>query len=198
METLNFLITGVGGQGTVVASDIMAAVGFAAGYDVKKSDMLGLSVRGGGVIGHVRWGDEVFSPIVPDGRGDILVAFEVLEGLRWLNQMRPTGTAIVNQQKIFPVTVASGLAEYPTNVTVEKALLDAVEKSYSVPAIDMALELGNSKVLNIALLGATSALLEVKPEIWEDVITERVPAKYKELNVKAFHKGRDWMLANKK
>jgi indolepyruvate ferredoxin oxidoreductase beta subunit len=198
METLNFLITGVGGQGTVVASDIMAAVGFAAGYDVKKSDMLGLSVRGGGVIGHVRWGDEVFSPIVPDGRGDILVAFEVLEGLRWLNQMRPTGTAIVNQQRIFPVTVASGLAEYPTTVTVEKALLDAVEKSYSVPAIDMALELGNSKVLNIALLGATSALLDVKPEIWEDVIVERVPAKYKELNIKAFRKGRDWMLANKK
>ena len=198
METLNFLITGVGGQGTVVASDIMAAVGFAAGYDVKKSDMLGLSVRGGGVIGHVRWGDEVFSPIVPDGRGDILVAFEVLEGLRWLNQMRPTGTAIVNQQRIFPVTVASGLAEYPTTVTVEKALLDAVEKSYSVPAIDMALELGNSKVLNIALLGSTSALLDVKPEIWEDVISERVPAKYKELNVKAFRMGRDWMLANKK
>jgi len=198
METLNFLITGVGGQGTVVASDIMAAVGFAAGYDVKKSDMLGLSVRGGGVIGHVRWGDEVFSPIVPDGRGDILVAFEVLEGLRWLNQMRPTGTAIVNQQRIFPVTVASGLAEYPTTSTVEKALLDAVEKSYSVPAIDMALELGNSKVLNIALLGATSALLDVKPEIWEDVIAERVPAKFKELNIKAFNKGRDWMLANKK
>lgn len=198
METLNFLITGVGGQGTVVASDIMAAVGFAAGYDVKKSDMLGLSVRGGGVIGHVRWGDEVFSPIVPDGRGDILIAFEVLEGLRWLNQMRPNGTAIVNQQKIYPVTVASGQAEYPTTVTVEKALLDAVKNSYSVPAIDMALELGNSKVLNIALLGAASGLLDVKAQIWEDVIAERVPAKYKELNIKAFRKGRDWMLANKK
>lgn len=198
METLNFLITGVGGQGTVVASDIMAAVGFAAGYDVKKSDMLGLSVRGGGVIGHVRWGDEVFSPIVPDGRGDILIAFEVLEGLRWLNQMRPTATAIVNQQKIYPVTVASGLAEYPTNVTVEKALLEGIKDSYSVPAIDIALELGNSKVLNIALLGATSGLLEVKPEIWEDVIVERVPAKYQELNVQAFRKGREWMLTNKR
>jgi indolepyruvate ferredoxin oxidoreductase beta subunit len=176
----------------------MAAVGFAAGYDVKKSDMLGLSVRGGGVIGHVRWGDEVFSPIVPDGRGDILVAFEVREGLRWLNQMRPNATAIINQQKIYPVTVASGHAEYPTNVTVEKALADGVATSYSVPAIDMALELGNSKVLNIALLGATSGLLDVKPEIWENVISERVPAKYKALNIQAFHKGRQWMLTNKK
>ncbi len=104
MDTINFLITGVGGQGTVLASDIMAAVGLAAGYDVKKSDILGLAVRGGAVVGHVRWGEQVHSPIVPEGRVDYLVAFEILECLRWLNQVRPEGTILINQQEIHPVT----------------------------------------------------------------------------------------------
>ena len=91
METTNFLITGVGGQGTVLASDIMGAVGLAAGYDVKKSDILGLAIRGGAVVSHIRWGETVHSPIVPDGRADFLVAFEVLEGLRWLDQVQQDG-----------------------------------------------------------------------------------------------------------
>ncbi|HNY19396.1 MAG TPA: 2-oxoacid:acceptor oxidoreductase family protein [Flexilinea sp.] len=101
METINFLITGVGGQGTVLASEIMAAVGFAAGYDVKKSDLLGLSVRGGAVLSHVRWGEIVYSPIVPEGRVDYLIAFEELEALRHLGQVKSTGTILMNQQKYF-------------------------------------------------------------------------------------------------
>ena len=193
METINFLITGVGGQGTVLASDIMAAVGLAAGYDVKKSDILGLAVRGGAVVGHVRWGERVHSPIVPEGRVDYLVAFEILEGLRWLDQVRPEGTVLINQQEIHPVTVSSGFATYPGKETVDQVLQAAAEHVYRIPGLDMAQELGSAKVLNVVLLGALSALLPVGQEAWESVVRERVPPRFVDLNLQAFRKGRGWM-----
>ena len=146
MKPYNFLVTGVGGQGTVVASDILAAVGLAAGYDVKKSDVLGLSVRGGSVVSHIRWGDTVRSPIVPEGKVDVLVAFEILEALRWLDQVRPDGTILVNRQKIFPVVVSSGLAdtrETPTRKS--RAAGCGPQTSYQVPGLDIAQELGNTR-----------------------------------------------------
>lgn len=198
MKTINFMITGVGGQGTVLASEIMAAVGLAAGYDVKKSDLLGLSVRGGAVIGHVRWGETVFSPIVPEGRVDYLLAFEELEALRHLGQVTSTGTILVNQQKIYPVTVSTGLAEYPSEEVIDESLYATTKNIYKVPAIDLALQVGNSKVLNIVLIGALSALFDIEPSIWESVIRERVPAKFTELNIKAFNAGRDWMIERNK
>jgi len=193
VETINFLITGVGGQGTVLASDIVAAVGLAAGYDVKKSDILGLAVRGGAVVGHVRWGERVHSPIVPEGRVDYLVAFEILEGLRWLNQVRPEGTILINQQEIHPVTVGSGTATYPDRGTVDRTLQVAAEKVHRIPGLNIAQELGNARVLNVVLLGALSALLSVKPETWESVLKERVPSHFVDLNLQAFHKGREWL-----
>ena len=193
MEAINFLITGVGGQGTVLASDIMAAVGLAAGYDVKKSDILGLAIRGGAVISHVRWGQRVHSPIVPEGRANYLVAFEILEGLRWLDQVGSGGTVVINQQEIHPVTVTSGFASYPDRDTVEKALVESGSHVYRVTGLDIAQQLGNARVLNVVLLGALSRLLSVKDVIWEDVLKERVPARYVDLNLKAFHSGRDWI-----
>ena len=193
METINFLITGVGGQGTVLASDIVAAVGLAAGYDVKKSDILGLAIRGGAVVGHVRWGERVHSPIVPEGRVDYLVAFEILEGLRWLDQVRPEGTVLINQQEIHPVTVSSGFATYPGKETVDQVLQAAAEHVYRIPGLDMAQELGSAKVLNVVLLGALSALLPVGQEAWESVVRERVPPRFVDLNLQAFRKGRGWM-----
>jgi len=197
METTNFLITGVGGQGTVLASDIMAAVGLAAGFDVKKSDILGLAIRGGAVIGHVRWGEMVHSPIVPEGRADFLVAFEVLEGLRWLDQVQPDGTVLINQQEIHPVTVSSGYATYPDEETVERSLEAAADHVYRVPALQMAQELDNARVLNVVLLGALSALLPVEPQVWQKVLTERVPSRYMDLNLQAYSRGREWMLQRK-
>jgi len=152
VETLNFLITGVGGQGTVLASDITAQVGLAAGYDVKKSDILGLAVRGGGVVGHIRWGEQVHSPIVPEGQADYLIAFEILEGLRWINQLRPEGTVLINQQEIHPVTVSSGFATYPDEETVNRTLQGGVSHVYAVPGLDIAQELGNARVTNVVLL----------------------------------------------
>jgi indolepyruvate ferredoxin oxidoreductase beta subunit len=190
MKPYNFLVTGVGGQGTVLASDILAAVGLAAGYEVRKSDVLGLAVRGGSVISHVRWGQRVYSPIIPEGRVDVMVAFEYLEGLRWLNQLKPEGTILVNRQRIFPVIVSAGEADYPNSVEIITALRNAVPRVYLVPGLQMAQELGNTRVLNIVLLGALSGLLEVAPEIWVGLIQERVPAKVVDLNVQAFWRGR--------
>jgi indolepyruvate ferredoxin oxidoreductase beta subunit len=191
------MITGVGGQGTVLASDIMAAVGLAAGHDVKKSDILGLAVRGGGVVGHVRWGEQVHSPIVPEGRVDYLVAFEVLECLRWLNQVRPEGVVLVNEQEIHPVTVSSGFAAYPDPETVARSLQAATLNVYRIPGLSMAQQVGNAKVLNVLLLGALSSLLPVGAEVWEGVLQERVPSRFMALNLKAFRKGREWLQERK-
>jgi indolepyruvate ferredoxin oxidoreductase beta subunit len=193
VDTINFMITGVGGQGTILSSDVLAAVGVAAGYDVKKSDILGLAVRGGAVVGHIRWGEKVHSPIVPEGRVDYLVAFEILEGLRWLNQVRLEGAVLINQQQIHPASVSSGLATYPDEETVSRALNEAVERVYRIPGLGIAQELGNARVLNVVLLGALSAMLPIEPEIWESVLEERVPVKYKELNLQAFRNGREWI-----
>ena len=198
METINFLITGVGGQGTVLAGDIMAATGLAAGYDVKKSDIMGLAVRGGAVVGHVRWGERVYSPIVPDGRVDYLLGFEILEGLRWLNHLRPGGTLLLNQQEIRPVTVTAGFAKYPSKEEVDEVLAKVEGTVYRVPGLAIARELGNARVLNVVLLGALSVLLPVQPEVWESILRERIRPKYLDLNLKAFRQGRDWMLAQRR
>ena len=193
MKTTNLMITGVGGQGTVLASDIMAAVGVAAGYDVKKSDILGLAIRGGAVISHVRWGQRVQSPIVPEGQADYLVAFEILEGLRWLDQVNGGGTVLLNQQVIHPVAVTSGFATYPDQATIEGALQALAAKVYRVDGLQIARGLGNARVLNVVLLGALAGLLDVEAGIWEGVLRERVPAKYVDLNLKAFRSGREWL-----
>ena len=193
METINFMITGVGGQGTILASDILAAVGVGAGYDVKKSDILGLAVRGGSVLGHIRWGDEVHSPVVPEGRVDYLIAFEVLEGLRRLNQVQQKGAVLLNQQEIHPASVSSGDAVYPDEAAVQRALKAATDKVYRVPGLRMAQDLGNPKVLNVVLLGALSALLPTDPGMWETVLRERVPSRFENLNIEAFTRGRSWM-----
>jgi len=193
VEAINFMITGVGGQGTILASDIMAAVGLAAGYDVKKSDILGLAVRGGAVLGHIRWGESVHSPIVPEGRVDYLLAFEILEGLRRLDQVRASGAILINQQEIHPASVTSGLTDYPDREAAGKLLDEAVERVYHIPGLDIAQELGNARVLNVVLLGALSGLLPVEPTVWESVLGERVPARYKTLNIQAFRSGRKWI-----
>ncbi len=197
MKPYNLLVTGVGGQGTVVASDILAAVGLAAGYDVKKSDVLGLAVRGGAVVSHVRWAEAVHSPIVPEGQVDILLAFELLEGLRWLDWVNPQGTILMNDQRIYPVVVSSGVSIYPSDEEVNSALLRASRSVYKVPGLDTAQGLGNARVLNVVLLGAMSGLTGIDPQLWVSVIRQRVPAKALELNVKAFWQGREVLAASR-
>jgi indolepyruvate ferredoxin oxidoreductase beta subunit len=187
---LNFLIAGVGGQGTVLASDILSEVGIRSGYDVKKSDILGLAVRGGSVVSHVRWADHVHAPVIEEHNADYLIGFEWLETVRRVSYVKPDGVILVNDCRLDPITVSSGQAEYPATKDILARLEGAAKKVHVIPGLDKALELGNSRTLNIVLLGALSRVLQTRPETWNEVIRERVPPKLVDLNQKAFESGR--------
>lgn len=193
MKDINFLIAGVGGQGTILASDIMAEVGILAGYDVKKTDVLGLAIRGGSVISHIRWGEKVDAPMSMRGKVDYLLAFEPIEALRQIEFLNGGSTIVFNEYKISPVTVSSGLAIYPADNVIEKALKDSAKNIYSINATNKAVEIGSVKTMNVILLGALIPFLDTNMEIWEKAIKKFVPEKFKELNLKAFHTGREMM-----
>jgi indolepyruvate ferredoxin oxidoreductase beta subunit len=193
MKDINFLIAGVGGQGTILASDIMAEVGMLAGYDVKKTDVLGLAIRGGSVISHIRWGEKVDAPMSMRGKVDYLLAFEPIEALRQIEFLNRGSTIVFNEYKISPVTVSSGLATYPADNVIEKALKDSAKNIYSINATNKAVEIGSVKTMNVILLGALTPFLDTNMEIWEKAIKKFVPEKFKELNLKAFHTGREMM-----
>lgn len=199
-ESINFLLCGVGGQGTVLASDVLVNVGLAAGFDAKQAEVHGMSQRGGSVTSHVRWGHKVYSPIVGLGEADVLLAFEKLEALRNIKSLRPGGVAVINTQIIEPLTVISGDQKYPEDEVVRKAFASLTPHVKYVNGEQVAESLGNLRVANVVLLGALSALLEagetlagldVNAETWLKVITERVPPKHVELNRKAFQAGRE-------
>lgn len=187
---VNFLLVGVGGQGTILASDVLAEVGVRLGYDVKKAEVHGMSQRGGSVISHVRWGPQVFSPTVARGEADVLVAFEKLEAARFSDYLRPGGLALVNNQSILPITVSAGSGSYPADETIRATLAAAAGRSYWVNGLEIAEKLGNPKTANVVLLGALSALLALEAGPWLEVIQGRVPARYAELNRQAFEMGR--------
>jgi len=190
MKNISFLVAGVGGQGTLLASDILAEVGMEAGYDVKKSDVLGLAVRGGSVLSHVRWGEKVASPVVRKGDMDYLLAFEPLEAMRGVEFLHSNSTIVVNTKEIPPASVSSGSASYPSKNQIEEILRNTAKAVHFVDAARVAQETGNLKVTNVVMLGAFSTLLDVPPERWKDVILKRVPAKYVEMNKQAFYAGR--------
>jgi indolepyruvate ferredoxin oxidoreductase, beta subunit len=191
MTTRNFLVAGVGGQGTLLASDILAEVGMRAGYDAKKSDVLGLAIRGGSVLSHVRWGDTVFSPVIRAGEIDYLLAFEPLEALRGVPLLRRTSVVVCNNQEVMPISVSSGNATYPSRETIRRTLASASRTAHFLDATQEAVRVGNARVANVILLGAFSALLDVSPEIWEAVVLERVPERHRDINRTAFHVGRE-------
>ncbi len=198
-NVINFLLCGVGGQGTVLASDVLVNVGLAAGLDAKQAEVHGMSQRGGSVISYVRWGREVHAPIIGQGEADLLLAFEKLEALRNLGFLRPGGVAVINNQAIIPLTVTTGGQKYPADEEIRAAFAAVTPHVRFVDGERIAEELGNLRVANVVLLGALSALLEGHPalegaaltaETWMRVIEERVPAKYLEVNRRAFEEGR--------
>ncbi len=198
-ESMNFLLAGVGGQGTILASDVLVNVGLTAGYQAKQAEVHGMSQRGGSVTSFVRWGKTVHSPLVGSGEVDVLLAFEKLEALRSVGQLRSGAVALINNQVIEPLTVISGNAVYPADEHIREAFSRVTPRAEFVDGEAIAKELGNSRVANVVLLGALSALLErdqaagaeLGAEVWLKVITERVPPKHVELNRKAFQAGRD-------
>ncbi len=191
MNKVDFLIVGVGGQGTILASDVLALVGLALGYDVKKSEVHGMSQRGGSVESHVRWGRLVHSPLAEAGTVDYLISFEVLETARWANYLRPDGTVLINEQRIQPLAVSVGEAEYPTTEALLAALHTRTRNVYLLPCLAVAQELGNARVTNMVLLGALSQLMDADPAPWLQVIEARVPARFLDLNRRAFSRGRE-------
>jgi len=198
-DGINFLLAGVGGQGTILASDVLVSVGLEAGLQAKQSEVHGMSQRGGSVTGHVRWGKVVYSPLVGAGEADVLLAFERLEALRSLNALRSGALALISTQVIEPLSVISGAQAYPSDEHVRAAFARVTPNAEYINGEEIAASLGNPKVANVVLLGALSALLEragiagpqLTAEIWLKVITERVPAKHVELNRKAFQAGRE-------
>lgn len=190
MSEINFLVVGVGGQGTILASDVLASTGLALGYDVKKSEIHGMSQRGGSVDSHVRWSDEVHSPLAEMGTVDYLISFEVLETARWVNYLRPGGVILINEQRIHPLAVSVGEGEYPSDEALLEAFHTRTKHVHLLPCVDVAQELGNVRAMNVVLLGALSKLMGMEPEPWLQEVEKRVPTRFVELNKKAFAQGR--------
>jgi len=190
MHDVNFLFVGVGGQGILTASDIAAEVGLAAGLEAKKSEIHGFSQRGGVVESHVRWGEQVGSPMGERGTIDFLISFEILEAARFIDWLRPDGVVITNTQRLVPMSVSSGGFTYPGREEIEGTLQSRTGRLYYVDALQIAQSLGSTRLVNTIVLGALSTQLEIDPETWLSVIERRVPPRYVELNRQAFREGR--------
>ena len=187
-ETRSVIIAGVGGQGILLASNLLSEAAMEAGYDVKKSEIHGMSQRGGDVTSTVRFGDKVYSPIVGLAGADVILAFEKLEALRNLPYLKKEGTIIVNDYRIDPLPVASGYMEYPENAI--EYLKERV-KTIVLDARKLALKAGNIRTMNVVLLGVLSKSLDISEDIWLQVIERRVPPKAVEANKIAFRLGRE-------
>lgn len=187
--TTNILVAGVGGQGVILASDIMSEVFMEAGYDVKKSEVHGMAMRGGIVTSHFRFGKKVYSPLIKEGEVDILFAFEQLEGLRWINYLRPIGKIVMNDHKINPPAVNLGELEYPKGIP--ETIQSKIKNFYLVRGTEIALQLGDVRAANVVLLGAISKFFELNEDLWLKTILNYLPPKVHELNRKAFSAGRD-------
>lgn len=186
MNTISVMIVGVGGQGTLLASRLLGNAVISEGYDVKVSEVHGMSQRGGSVITYVRYGEKVASPIIEKGEADLIIAFEQLEAARYLPYLKKGGKIIVNTQKIDPMPVVTGTATYPDGVIDElKTKADVI----ALDALSLAVKAGSSKAVNVVLMGVAARHMEFQKEVWETVIAETVPPKFKEMNLKAFALG---------
>ncbi len=191
MESKNILLVGVGGQGIVLASEIMSEFFKRQGYDVKKSEVHGMAQRGGIVSSHVRIGKKVFSPMIEKGNADIMLSFEKMETLRWLYYVKKDGIIVSSNVKMVPPIVSTGAFEYPEDV--EERVLKERPDAKMLDIVSALKELGNDKVTNVIMIGALSTIFDFEPEKWLEVIKEAVPKKVVDVNVKAFQKGRDLM-----
>ena len=187
-EVTSILLAGVGGQGIILASDIMTGVFLEGGFDVKKSEIHGMAQRGGSVTSHVRFGKKVYSPIIKQGDVDILLAFETLEALRWINHTRPDGVVILNDHTINPPAVNLGEMNYPQKI--EEIIGQHFGNLHVVPGTRLATEAGDVRAANVVLLGALSRLFDIGEDLWVDVILRKLPAKVHPVNRAAFALGR--------
>jgi indolepyruvate ferredoxin oxidoreductase beta subunit len=186
-QITNILLAGVGGQGTLLASEVLSEVAMIAGLDVKKNEIHGMSQRGGSVVSHVRYGDKVFSSIIPEGDVDILFSFELLETCRYLPLLRQGARVVVNNWKIAPPAVALGKMAYPADLAGD--IRKRFPATTVVNGLDLALQAGNPKTVNTVLLGALSNILDFDREIWLEALRKMIPERLLEINLKAFELG---------
>lgn len=182
-------MTGVGGQGVIMASDILTTAALATGYDVKKTDSLGMAQRGGSVTSHVRIGEKVFSPMIPLGGADFLMSYERLEAVRSLALLRPDGIAIVDSVAVTPLSVTIDGYHYPSIDEVRESLSAIIQRAYVLPAMEMATKLGNPRASSVLCLGFLSVFLEIPEQSWFDEIRRHLPLRLHEVNLAAFNAG---------
>lgn len=187
MSVTSIMIVGVGGQGTLLASRILGDVLLSQGYDVKLSEVHGMSQRGGSVVTYVKFGEKVYSPVVGKGEADIILAFEQLEGGRWIEWLKKDGKIIVNTQKIEPMPVITGAAEYPE--TIIDDLKNSGANVSGFDALSLAVEAGSPKAVNVILIGAMAKQTSIAKDVWINAVKNNVPEKFLEMNLKAFELG---------
>lgn len=187
-DIINIALVGVGGQGTLLASEVISRAAMLAGLDVKQSEVHGMAQRGGSVVSEVRIGKKIYSPLIPPGETDFLVSFELLEALRYADTVAPDGLALINRQIITPVTVSSGQQAWVDDIP------ERIEKAYAnyriIDALDTAREMGNVRVTNMIMTGALSQFIDIDAEVWDQAVAELVPSKHKDVNIRAFAAGR--------
>ena len=187
--TKNIMIVGVGGQGSLLASKMLGQLLLSSGYDVKVSEVHGMSQRGGSVVTYVRYGEKVYSPIIDKGEADYIISFEKLEAARYVSYLKKGGKIIVSNQEIDPMPVIIGAAQYPENL-IEK-MKEAGADVDAIDALDLAMQAGSSKAVNLVLMGRLSKYFDATEEMWMQALEACVPPKFLELNKKAFALGRD-------
>ncbi len=187
METKNIMIVGVGGQGSLLASKLLGHLLMGQGFDVKVSEVHGMSQRGGSVVTFVRYGDKVYSPVIDKGQADAIVSFELLEAARWLEYLKPGGRVVTNTQQIDPMPVITGVAQYPGKLVSKMEAAGA--KVDALDCLKLAEEAGSQKAVNLVLLGRVSHYFDFPGEAWQEAIEACVPPKFLELNRKAFALG---------
>ena len=190
MSAKSIMIVGVGGQGTLLASRILGQALLNQGFDIKVSEVHGMSQRGGSVVTYVKYGEKVYSPVVRDCEADLIIAFEQLESVRWINHLKKDGKVIINTQEIDPMPVVIGTVEYP------KDLINSIkQKNISITALDalsLAIEAGSPKAVNVVLIGVLANIMDFDKSVWIDAVKETVPQKFLDMNLKAFDLGYDY------
>ena len=187
MKTKSAILVGVGGQGAILTAKVLVNGLMKAGYDVKMSEVHGMSQRGGSVSTQVHWGDKVYSPVIGEGAADLMVAFEKMEAVRYARFLKPDGIAVINDYAMSSSTIAAGLEEYP------EGCLEAMTANFRCLTLDaarIAMDLGSAKCMNIVLFGAMTAALDLEGIDWEEIIRETVPPKFVELNLAAYRAGK--------
>ena len=189
MNTKNILICGVGGQGILLAGELLGDAALRAGYDVKKSEIHGMAQRGGSVVSHIRYGEKIYSPTIQEGDADFIFSFEKMETLRYISYLKPGGVVIVNNQKINPTNTSIKSSGYPENIEDNFKERSSIFKL--VDALEVAEKTGNTKTVNVVMIGVLSNYLDFKQEIWSETFNSLIPKKHLDINLTAFKMGRE-------